>query len=186
MEPILLDVPAELHTERLLMRVPRFGDGELVNAATVESAAELAVWLPWATPTPTVEATETWCRRVRANFCLREQIGYVLWLKDGVTCVGGCGMNRIDWRVPMAEVGYWLRTSHTGKGLMAEAVRALTEMAMGKLKMERMEIRCDDRNLRSARVAERAGYTLEGTLRKDTRRLGDRLRDTRIYAKVSG
>src|SRR4051812_438501 len=146
MEPILLDVRAELHTERLLMRVPRFGDGMSVNAAVVESVAELAPWMPWATPTPPVEATEVWCRQVMARFCLREQVHYTLWLKDGVTCIGGCGMNRINWKVPMAEVGYWLRTSHTGRGLMTEAVNALTVMALRDLKIQRMEIRCDDRN----------------------------------------
>jgi RimJ/RimL family protein N-acetyltransferase len=185
MEPILRDVPMELHSARLLMRIPRPGDGKLINPAVVESVKELAPWMPWATPTPTLDNTEEWCRRNIGKFWLREQIHYTLWLKDSMTYVGGCGMNRIDWKIPMAEIGYWLATPHCGNGLMTEAVNALTAMAHNELGIQRMEIRCDDRNLPSARVAERAGYTLEGTLRCDAREFEDRLRDTRIYAKIS-
>jgi RimJ/RimL family protein N-acetyltransferase len=47
---------------------------------------------------------------------------------------------------------------------MTEAVRAITSIAFDALGARRVEIRCDPSNLKSARVAERAGFTLEGTL----------------------
>ena len=42
MEPIMLEIPMELHSERLLLRAPRFGDGAVINAAVIESINELA------------------------------------------------------------------------------------------------------------------------------------------------
>ena len=84
----------------------------------------------------------------------------------------------------MFEIGYWLRTPHCGKGYMNEAVAAIERMCFELFKAARMEIRCDARNVRSRRVAERAGYTLEGILRHQERAPDGELRDTCVYAKL--
>ncbi|MDZ7704324.1 MAG: GNAT family N-acetyltransferase [Trueperaceae bacterium] len=84
--------------------------------------------------------------------------------------------------MPKLEVGYWLRSGYTGSGLMSEAVRALSRAAVEGLEPARLEIRVDDRNVRSAHVAERCGYRLEGTLEHDGRDPREDLRSTRIYA----
>lgn len=184
MEPILLEVPDRLRTARLLLRPPRAGDGAIVNEAVVESAAELAAWMPWAVPTPKIEDTEKWCRESAARWLTREQIHFLLFLHDSEVCLGACGMHRIEWKVPMAEIGYWIRTSHAGNGYMTEAVAAVTSLAMQTLEICRAEIRCDEKNARSAAVAERAGYTLEGVLHNDARDHHGNLRNTCVYAKV--
>lgn len=56
MNPILLDFPDSLESERLIIRCPRAGDGAMINAAIVESFAELTRWMPWARTLPTVYA----------------------------------------------------------------------------------------------------------------------------------
>ncbi len=94
------------------------------------------------------------------------------------------GLHRIDWSVPRFEIGYWRRSSERGRGYVTEGVRALTEMAFTQLGAVRVEIRCDDLNVRSARVAERCGFVLEGVLRNDSRSSQGALRSTRIYAKL--
>ncbi len=183
-EPIMLDVPSEMETERLLMRCPRFGDGERVNAAVRESAAEVGRWMPWAVPTPEIEATEKWCREAASKFLAREQFHFGLYLKDTDAFVGNCGIHRIIWDVPLVEIGYWLRTSECGKGYMTEAVEQLVRFAFERLEANRIEIRVDQRNDRSGRVAERLGFRLDGVLRCDARGVEKELRDTRIYSKI--
>jgi hypothetical protein len=42
--PILINVPAEIETPRLLLRCPRAGDGVVVHEAVVESLQELRAW----------------------------------------------------------------------------------------------------------------------------------------------
>ena len=78
--------------------------------------------------------------------------------------MGIAGLQDIDWGVPKFEIGYWCRTGHTGHGYITEAVKAITSLAIDTLGARRVEIRCDPSNLKSARVAERAGFTLEATL----------------------
>lgn len=185
-DPILLDLPEQLTTDRLTLRPPRAGDGARINAAVVESARELAQWMPWARPIPSPRDTELWVRNSAVKFLARQDLNFSLYLKGTDTFVGSCGMPRLNWDVPTFEIGYWLRTSQCGKGYMHEAVEAVTRFAIEHLKARRIEIRCDDHNVRSARVAERAGFTLEGTLRSDARSGGDptKLRDTRVYAFI--
>jgi RimJ/RimL family protein N-acetyltransferase len=180
----MLDVPDVMETQRLLMRCPRFGDGARVNAAVVESVAEVGRWMPWAVPTPEPEATEKWCREAAAKFMAREQFHFSLYLKGSDTFIGNCGLHRIAWDVPLVEIGYWLRTSHCGNGYMTEGVAQLERFAFEQLGANRIEIRVDQKNDRSARVAGRLGFQLDGVLRCDARGAAKELRDTRIYSKV--
>ena len=88
--------------------------------------------------------------------------------------------------MPRAEIGYWARTRFAGRGLVHEAVEALTRLGFGTLRLVRIEIRCDRRNERSARVARAAGYPLEGVLRSQSRGGDDDLRDMLLFARVAG
>jgi ribosomal-protein-serine acetyltransferase len=183
-QPILFEVPDHLITDRLLLRIPRPGDGKFVWPAVVESQAELAPWMPWAYPLATEQATEEWCRRAASSFLLRERFNFSLYLKGTDACVGSCGVPRLKWAVPSFEIGYWLRTSYCGQGLVGEAVGAVEQMCFDLFKAVRVEIRCDERNTRSRRVAERAGYALEGILRHEERGPDGELRDQCVYAKL--
>ncbi len=69
---------------------------------------------------------------------------------------------------------------------MTEAVAGITAFAVGELQANRLEIRCDARNTRSLKVAERLGFTLEGVLRSEMRDVSGELRDTLVFAKVKG
>lgn len=184
MNPILLDFPDAFESERLIIRCPRSGDGAMINAAIAESFAELTRWMPWARTLPAVEDTEEFVRRAHANFIRRESLPLILLDKGAGSFVGSSGLQEVNWAVPRFEIGYWLRTSCTGKGFMTEAVNAITTFAFDTLDARRVEIHMDDRNERSWRVAERCGFALEGILRHHELDNDGLLRDTRIYAKV--
>jgi RimJ/RimL family protein N-acetyltransferase len=184
-KPILLDVPSELTTARMLLRIPRPGDGKLIWPAVVESQQELGPWMPWAYPEAKEEGVEEFCRRAASNYVLRAQFHYSLYLMGTDTCLGTCGTPRLNWSVPSFEIGYWLRTPYCGKGYMNEAVVAVERMCFEQFKAARVEIKCDERNTRSRRVAERAGYQLEAVLRHDERDPRGELRNTCIYGKIA-
>ena len=74
--------------------------------------------------------------------------------------LGGCGIHR---RVgpDAAEIGYWLRATATGRGVVTASAAALTDAGLALDGVERMEIHCDEANVRSAAVARRLGYRLD-------------------------
>ena len=183
--PILLDFPEGFETERLLVRSPLPGDGPQMHAAVNESLEELTPWMPWPKEHRSVADSEASVRRARARFLERTDLMMLLFLKGTETLVGSSGLHRIDWSVPKFEIGYWCRTRFAGQGYVTEAVRGVSSFALDTLDARRVEIRCDSQNRRSARVAERCGFRLEGTLRNTERSTGgDDLRDTLIYAML--
>jgi RimJ/RimL family protein N-acetyltransferase len=184
MDPLLLDIPEEIQTERMVIRIARPGEGAAVNDAIRESIAELQSWMPWAKTCPTPEETEAHARKAHARFHTREDLTYRGWLKDGGAFVVATGLHRLEWDVPRFEIGYWVRTSLTGKGYCCEAVHALSRLAFETLGAQRVEIRCDTQNQRSWRVAERCGFELEGILRCDSRGCDGSVRDTRVYSRI--
>jgi RimJ/RimL family protein N-acetyltransferase len=184
MNPLALEFPEEFCSERLRIRAYREGDGAALNAGVLESLAELRPWMPWAQAAPTVEESEAVCRAARLRFLAREDLTLGLFLLCDGAFVGGSGLHRIDWGVPRFEIGFWLRTSLCGRGLATEAVRAIAGFAFGTLRAERVEIRCDSRNARSAAVALRAGFAHEATLHHDSRGTDGALRDTQIYVRL--
>jgi RimJ/RimL family protein N-acetyltransferase len=182
-DPDLL--PEAIESERLLIRVARPGDGAMFNEAILESLPQLSPWLGWVTPPPTPAQSEQRCRRAYGRFLLNEDLMALFLLKADGRLVGGSGLHKADWALRQFEVGYWGRTRFAGQGLITEGVRALAEHALTTLRANRVFLTTDERNVASWRLAERAGFELEGTLRRDRPDLQGALRDTRVYARVA-
>lgn len=182
-DPVLLDFPDQFETERLIIRAPRPGDGAPGHEAIAESLAELRPWMPWAQNLASAEEQEAFYRRAISQWHTRENLTMVLIRKSDGLLVGGSGLHRIDWSVPRFEIGYWVRTSLQGQGYITEAVNGITDFTLNILGAQRIEIRCDARNTRSAAVAQRAGYTLEARFHHHLRGVDGSLRDTLIFVK---
>lgn len=166
---VLLKVPEELSSERLVLLSARAGLGQAVCAAVVESFEQLKPWMPWCQEPPTVEGMEAVMRQMQARFILREDLCYYFFCRgeDGRPgrLLGGCGLHRMDWDLRRFEIGYWVRSTAQGQGYVSEMVQLLGRLAFEQLRARRLEIRCDARNARSRAVAERNGFTLEAVLR---------------------
>ncbi len=182
--PLLLDVPTRLETQRLMLRMPCFGDGGIVYESVRESLAELKRWLPWATDDYSEQSAEEWCRRSNAAFLARKHFQFLIFLCEGTLHLGNVGLFAFAWEVPKCEIGYWLRTSQTGHGYMTEAANGLWQLGVERFNVERLELRCDELNERSSRLAARCGFALEGVLRSECRGPNGRLRQTCIFART--
>lgn len=184
MNLLMLDIPEEFTSERLLIRAPRAGDGAELNAVVRDSIEQLRPWLPWVNPIPTPEQSEESVRRAIGRWKLREDLRLHLYLRSNGQYIGGSGLHRMDWSVPKFEIGYWIATLFARQGYVTEAVNRITHFAFEDLSAQRIEIRCDQLNSRSARVAERAGFIFEGILRNDSRTPAGEIRGTRVYSKI--
>jgi RimJ/RimL family protein N-acetyltransferase len=182
----MLDIPESIETERLLIRAARWGDGAEMNEAMAESLNELQPWMIFAQSLQPPEETEQYAREARLKYLGRSNMHMNIYNKVDGSFIGCSGLHHIDWDLRAFELGYWIRTSCSGKGYMTEAVNGITDFAIHELKANRIEIRCSGRNVRSAAVAERTGYKLDGILRLSTRGFDGELHDSKVYAKVRG
>lgn len=181
-DPIGLDFPDVIETERLLIRCPRPGDGPAFNAAILDSLDGINAWLGfYRNGPPSIADSEALMRREHAKAVTRENLMMLAFLKENGEMVVASGLHP-RWAVPMFEIGYWGRTPYRGKGYVTETVRALTDFAFTYLQACRVYIRCDTQNHASAAVARRAGFELEATNRRDARSPDGHLRDSYTFA----
>lgn len=95
--------------------------------------------------------------------------------------VGGVGLTNVEQH--KAEIGYWLAEQHWGKGVMTGAVRLVCSFGFRRLKLRRIYAHVFVKNRASARVLEKAGFSLEGLMRKLHKKDG-KFVDALTYAKV--
>ena len=184
-DPLLLDLPDQFETDRLLIRAPRPGDGVTLNAAIVETLADLRRFpssMRWALDEPTVARAESFCRRSAGMWLLRVDLPMLLFHKTDQAFVGGTGLHRFDWSERRFEIGWWCRNRYQGQGFITEAVREVIEYAFKHLGARRVFALGDEQNRASWRVCERAGMAFEGTMRGERADPDGTRRDMRIYA----
>jgi [ribosomal protein S5]-alanine N-acetyltransferase len=103
---------------------------------------------------------------------------------DG-TAVGGIGfVLQGDVERVSAEIGYWLGERFWGRGIVTEALIAVTRYAIEQHNLTRLFAVPFAYNAASCRVLEKAGYTLEGRLRRSAIKDGV-LVDQLQYAYIS-
>lgn len=187
MRPIMLDLPMPIVTPRLILRPPKIGEGREVNVATIESINELRPWMPWAQSIPTDNQSEEYIRECCVNWILKNNgfIGLVLFIIDKKTKLfaGIIAYHNMAWDMPALEIGYWIRTQFANRGIMTEAVNALTRYSFNRLNAKRVEIRCEPNNVRSRKIPERLGYNLEATLHANHRDVYGQPSDILIFAR---
>lgn len=180
----LMPLFEELRGERVLVRPYRESDAQDLYKAMVESRDHLRPWMPFADEHQTVDASRNWIIQQMASWLLRDDLTLGIWEQASGRYLGGTGLHPHNWEIGFFEIGYWIRLSAQGHGYIAEAVRRLTEYAFDILTANRIEIRCDELNVRSAAIPKRLGFVLEGRLRNDMTTSDGRLRTTLVFSLI--
>ena len=166
----------QIDCETCRIRSWRIGD----EAALARHANSRAVWLNLRDRFPhpyTLADAETWVRFASAQ---EPETNFAIEI-DG-EAVGGLGfILRQNIERCSAEIGYWLGEAVWGRGIATTAVRAATGYAFPTYGLTRIYAVVFERNLASCRVLEKAGYVLEGRLRRSAIKDGQVL-DQFLYA----
>jgi len=180
-DEILKDLPT-LETERLILRKMAPSDAEAVFAYA--SDPEVTRYVIWETHR-SIEDSRAFLELESSK---RESGGEPEWgivYKGDHRFIGTCGIVSWDPDHARAELGYVLSRDYWGRGLMAEAVRAVISFGFQRMNLNRIEARCTAENAASARVMEKAGMTHEGTMRQREVIKGA-YRDMELYAILRG
>jgi len=178
------EIPKELWGPRVLLRPLTLRDAPAVWEAVRESRERLAVWLSWVSTLRSLDDVRAAIVKMRACWMRREDLTVGIFDRATGRYLGGGGLHRIHWDLRIFEIGYFVRTSAEGQGYIAEMVQVLTRFAFNRLQANRVEIYVDPRNVRSARVPERLGFMLEGTLRRFRADVNGRPADRKVFALI--
>ena len=159
-------IPYRVETPRLILRCLHPADAPLMQAAKAGSKEHLLPWMPWAQTIPdALDADIALLRGWRAAFDSDRDYAYGIFPRDEGELWGCAGMHqRIG---PSArEIGYWVRVEQINRGVATETAAALARVGFDYLGLNRIEIHCDERNIRSAAVPAKLSFTLEATRRR--------------------
>jgi RimJ/RimL family protein N-acetyltransferase len=167
-----------LSDQVVALRRWRLSDAEEI-VACIDGDPEIARWLDMVPQPYTLEDARAYLGGLGEEaFAVTDAVR--------VRVLGSIGVRWNETR-DVGEIGYWLRADARRGGLMTRALVLLSRWALARDGVARLQLRADVVNLASRRVAEQAGYTLDGVLRSAhwNARLGRR-QDWALYSLLPG
>jgi RimJ/RimL family protein N-acetyltransferase len=164
----------------LLLRPARLADLEALALAVDDP--EIHRWLDDIPDPYTSEAAHAFLAQVRRQWA--DGTGAPFVITEAGAIVGSIGLS-LDRRVDgLAEVGYWVARAARGRGVATTALLAVVGWAFETLGLRRIELLAAVENTASLKVAERAGFQLEG-VKRSWRLVHGVPTDFTIYARVA-
>ena len=163
-----LDIAAEIHGQRVVLRHPSMSDYAAWAELRAMSRQHLTVWEPqWSRDELTRSAYRRRLRQYQRE--LREDLGYafLIFRHADAALLGGLSISNVRRGVAQAaSIGYWIGASYVRRGHMTDGLKAALPFAFGTLGLHRLEAACLPHNHASQRVLEKVGFKREGQARR--------------------
>jgi len=173
----------ELTNGNIILRPCFPHDAEALYAAIRESIADVSKWAPWCSPDYSMDHCKPWLESRSDAWAKGNEYDFVILdARDG-SLLGGCGIYEINHTHNYANLGYWVRSSRTGKGIATMAVALLAKYGLEILGFTRIEIVAAVDNNASQRVAEKAGAKREG-IERNRHVVHDKIYDAVMFSLV--
>ena len=160
----------ELNTPRLLLRRMRTGDAEDMYAYARQN--DVTRYLLWS-PHPDIYHTKEYLEYIATRYATGSFYDWAVVYRENNRMIGTCGFANINCANDSGEIGYVLNPEYWGRGIAAEAVRAVLQFGFERLSLHRIEARFIEGNHASLRVMQDVGMTFEGYLRDSMLIKGD-------------
>lgn len=138
----------------------------LFEAAFESRGGEFTRWMPWCHENYSIAESETFIKHSIESWENKTEFNFGIFDAQSGEFVGGIGLNLFNNVRGLTNLGYWVRTGWQGRGIAHTATRLLAKTAFEDLDLNRIEIAAAVENYASRKVAEKAGATREGVLRK--------------------
>jgi ribosomal-protein-alanine N-acetyltransferase len=158
----LQEVP-ELKTERLILRKFSFEDAD--DVFEYSSDPKVNSFMPWEVH-KSIDETIEFFNKSEQLFKTSDCIDWGIELKNERKIIGGISIREWNDQNMCADVGYVLSKKYWGKGYTTEALKEVIKFGFENLNANRIEAHCDEDNIASYKVMEKAGMKYEGTLRR--------------------
>ena len=151
--------------------------------AVRESLPELLPWMPWAYADYSIKDSRKWIESCARTWAKGKEYNFaIIDSKDG-SLLGGCGLNQVRRRARFANLGYWVRSKYTKKGVATAAALLVARFGFNELGLNRIEIGAATGNNASLRVAEKVGATRQG-IQKRKIAFRDKVYDRAVFSLI--
>jgi len=183
MHRLLLEIPPQMETKRLILRPYRAGDGPWFYEMAQRNREHLAEYESdnVVMSVKNEEEAEVLVRDLANDWAARNHFFIGAFKSETGVFVAQVYVGPVNWQLPEFQIGYFADRDHEGQGYVTEAAQGAIAFAFDHLGAERLRLECDETNVRSYRVAERCGMVREGCFLRSKRRPDGSLGDTLRY-----
>jgi ribosomal-protein-serine acetyltransferase len=174
----------ELSDGQILIRPYRTEDTSALYAAVRESIKEVSAWMGWCHPDYALEESSAFILSREEAWSNDREYTFAIFEAETEKFLGGTGLNFVNRVHNCANLGYWVRSSCTGRGAASSAARLMARYGLEHLGFQRIEILAAVGNHASQRAAEKSGAVREAVLRKRLL-IKDQPQDAVLYSFVA-
>ena len=157
-----------IETDRLILRRYKIEDADAMYKNWA-SDSEVTKFLTWQ-PHPSVEVSRSIIENWLKEYSDKKYYQWAIVLKDnGNEPIGDISVVHMNEDISMVHIGYCLGRAWWRRGIMSEALKAVTDFMFDTVEVNRVEARHDPRNPNSGKVMQKCGMKYEGTLRSADR-----------------
>ena len=134
--------------------------------------------------TKSLEETAVFLKEIEEGIQDKSYFAYLIIDNNTESMMGFLDLKNIDWRVPKSEIGFFIDAHYAGKGITSKALHEFCLYCFSHHGFEKLFLRTHKSNVPARKVAERCGFQIEGTLRRDYRTSSGELVDVLYYGKL--
>lgn len=151
------EVFPRIETGRLLLR--EITQDDAMGIFKNFSDPEVAKWF-FEQPFTEMKQVTQIIAEFKRDFAGGKGLTWAIILKGNETCIGTCGYSDLDFG-ERGEIGFDLAKEQWGKGLMAEALKAIIDYGYETLHLLKVEAHSYSNNMRAIRLLEKLGFQLD-------------------------
>ena len=136
------------------------------------------------TRTSTLEETDLFVKEMLSKIDQKIYYPYLL-LQATDKIIGFFDIKNIDWSVPKGELGCYIDNEYSGKGITCKTLEKFTNYCFEYYGFKKLFLRTHKSNIAAQKIAEKCGFELEGTIRRDYKTTSGELVDLLYYGKLS-
>ncbi len=153
------------------IRLREYREEDIELALSYINDAEVKKLLMPGVPYPlTLEDEYKWFQNISA---FHDTYNFAIETLEDEKYIGGCGINRLDWKNKVATVGIFIGDKdYWGKGYGTDAMKVLMKFIFEQMNINKIKLHVYAFNERAIKSYKKCGFTVEGVLRQELYRDG--------------
>jgi ribosomal-protein-serine acetyltransferase len=135
--------------------------------------------------TKTLEDTSAFIADILQRAADRLYFPYIIIDNTNNAIAGFLDLKNIDWSIPKSELGCYIDEDYAGKGITTGAFAVFCNYCFEEYKFGKLFLRTHHSNTAARRVAEKCGFEVEGTIRRDYKTTSGEIVDLIYYGRLS-
>lgn len=110
---------------------------------------------------------------------------YIIIDDSNQRIAGFIDLKNIDWNIPKSEMGLYIDKDYANQGISTKSFKLFCDFCFAEYKFQKLYLRTHHNNTFARRVAEKCGFEIEGTIKRDYKTTSGEVVDLIYYGRIN-